>query len=348
MRRIMAIYDPDEDYAYRFAEIINRRERMPFEVIAFPSLESLERYAKENNVAVLMAGGKADHSRVRAIRAEKRVWLEDGRSLAKDADSMSIYKYQSSDSIIREVMSEYCDSEEITSEDGIRGKAEILGVYSPAETGLRDAFAVTLGRIFSQRTPSLYISLEEFSGMGILTGDEFREDLSDLLYYYGAGSYSNVRLGSIVHSLNGLDFVPPVRCPSDLDLSSEGIIPGLIGTIASESTYRKIILDLGRCRKVTPKILAMCAKVYMPLAKNGLSGAKMGEFEEYLKNTGDSSILDRVQKVYPPTELPSVSRGYFDQLLWGPMGRYIRGLVMGGTYEEEENRGSGYAGECAG
>ena len=47
MGRVMAVYDVDPFYADRFADTVNQREKLPFTVMAFTTLERLKTYAKE-------------------------------------------------------------------------------------------------------------------------------------------------------------------------------------------------------------------------------------------------------------------------------------------------------------
>ena len=48
MGRVMAVYDVDPFYADRFADTVNQREKLPFTVMAFTTLERLKTYAKEH------------------------------------------------------------------------------------------------------------------------------------------------------------------------------------------------------------------------------------------------------------------------------------------------------------
>ena len=44
MKKVMAVYDTDPFYAERFADFINRREKIPMAVMAFTSMERLKKY----------------------------------------------------------------------------------------------------------------------------------------------------------------------------------------------------------------------------------------------------------------------------------------------------------------
>ena len=54
MKQIMAVYDVDPLYAARLAEVIGRKERTPFEAVAFSSLEKLREFAASHPVSLLL------------------------------------------------------------------------------------------------------------------------------------------------------------------------------------------------------------------------------------------------------------------------------------------------------
>ena len=54
MKHILAVYDVDPVYAARFAEVVNQKEKIPFEVVAFSSIERLRAFAAEHPVKLLL------------------------------------------------------------------------------------------------------------------------------------------------------------------------------------------------------------------------------------------------------------------------------------------------------
>ena len=62
MKHILAVYDVDPVYAARFAEVVNQKEKIPFEVVAFSSIERLRAFAAEHPVKLLLLGEKRSPS----------------------------------------------------------------------------------------------------------------------------------------------------------------------------------------------------------------------------------------------------------------------------------------------
>lgn len=246
MRHIMAIYDVDPLYAARFADVVNQTEKIPFDVLAFSSFDKLKKFAKENPVELLLISSAVSREEAEELGAGEVICLADGETLQADMEYPSIYKYQSSGNIIREVMACYCEkSAEAVPGTAMRAAAKILGVYSPVGRCLKTSLAITMGQLLAQESRTLYLNLEECSGLSILTKTEYKEDLADLLYFFSQGNYNLLRLNSVVHSLDALDYVPPVRYPEDLADTDAGQVEGLIETIAGEGGYENVILDIG-------------------------------------------------------------------------------------------------------
>lgn len=328
MKRILAVYDSDEVYAERFVREVNRKTHIPFEAVAFQSMDGLAKFAKSHKVEVLMVDSGTDRRAVREIGAEKTVFIADGRSAAGDEDVFCIYKYQSSANIIREVLNRYSDGEKYPPREGVRIMARIYGVFSPVGKCGKTSLAVTLGHVLAEEQPTLLLNLEEFSGFRVLSGEEYEGDLSDLLYYSSSGGYSSSRLAAIVHTMNGLDYVPPVHFPEDLDFSRADALPGLIRKIAAESAYRNIVIDVGKTRKMTVPILECCNVIFMPERRDAVSQAKIAEFDRYLAESGNRQVAEKIRKITIPRVKCSGGQGYFDYLLWNGMGKFARGLLL--------------------
>lgn len=327
MKHILAVYDVDSVYAARFAEVVNQKEKIPFEVVAFSSVEKLKAFAAEHPIKLLLLGEGVSAEEKDSINAEKVILLTDNDANAYGQAVPCVYKYQSSDAVVRDVMTWYGDSQGEFRELTGRGLAKILGVYSPIGRCLKTSFALTLGKLLAQEERVLYLNLEEFSGLSVLMKEEYKSDLSDLLYFYTGGSYNSLRLNSVVHTMGELDYVPPVRYPEDLDQAGEEAIEGLIRKIAEESTYDTVVVDIGSGRRTALAIMKLCRIVYMPIREDPVSMAKLEELENYLTQTGNGRLNERIKRLKLPYHGSFGRNDYIDQLLWGELGDYVRQIL---------------------
>ncbi len=340
MKRIMAVYDVDPFYADRFAEFANEREMTPFTAVAFASLEKLRDFAGLQPVEVLLVGSDVPEEELSGIKAGQVIRLsEDGRQLRREPGGAGgnrlsekgnavIYKYQSSDAVLREVMACYQvgSEQERLSLSGLSSR--VIGVYSPVGRCGKTGFSVTLGQILARDKKVLYLNLEEHSGLSVLMGTTYKESLSDLIYYYRQGEYSRVRLGTVLHSLGSLDYVPPAAYAEDLAEIKGEELAGLVAAIAGDGLYDEIVLDIGHLGRGIEPVLELCRTIYVVVKEDCVSAAKVGEWREYLEKSGQDKLWGRVRQLRLPTpknvKQPDT---YFEQLLWGELGYFVQKLL---------------------
>lgn len=330
MNRIMAVYDVDPFYADRFADFANQKERIPFMVMAFTSLEKLKAYAKDHEIEILLISSSVDSEMYSQVKAALTVILADGEVVQVKESYPSIYKYQSTDCILREVMACYGEKPVEAQLRLVGSKSTVIGIYSPVGRCLKTSFALAMGQLISKDSRVLYLNLEEYSGFSRLTGESYKGDLSDVLYVFRQGSYHWMKLSSYVYTWGNLDYIPSVRYPEDLCQISSEEMAELIGRMAQESSYETIIVDLGQFGKNVVEILEACDVVYMPVKEDCISVAKLEEFLEYLEISKREYIKDKIQKLKLPYHNSFGRRDtYMEQLLWGELGDYVRQLLKG-------------------
>lgn len=331
----MAVYDLDLFYARRFADVMNQKENIPFAVMAFTSLERLRQYAGGHSIEILLVSSQVNRDEICDLGIGQVITLTEGEKKEGDKDYPSVYKYQSSSDIIREVMACYSAGDE---PDGTehRRTASVIGVYSPVGRCLKTSFALTLGQLMAADRRVLYVTLEDYSGLASMTGEEYKSDFSDILYYFSQGNLNFMRLSGIVHSIGNMDYIPPARYPEDLAHIPAEQMAELIRKLAADCGYEIIILDVGNYGHQAAPILSVCQIVYMPVKEDGISSAKIREFEAYAERTGNSGMLDKVKKLKLPYHRGFGRReNYIEQLLWSELGDYVRKLMRGSREEME-------------
>ena len=281
MRKIMAVWDANPLYAERLADFANERGRIPFRAVAFASAERLKEYAGKHSVEILLAGWEVPQEELKEIRARQIIYLGEERR-ADPSRLPSVYKYQNSDRLMREVMACYegAEGEESVS---IAGRGRIIGVYSPVGRCRKTALALTLAQVWREEERTLFVTLEDCSGLQEMTGEAYGECLSDLLYRYRHGGSCWERIGAFVYTWGNVDYIPPARYPEDLEGVSGVELAGFLEDMAAESGYGVIVVDVGQMGRQAAEILESCDAVYMPVLEDWVSRAKVKEFETYLE-----------------------------------------------------------------
>lgn len=329
-KSILAICDVEKSYAYHFMEYINQKRSIPFEIQAFTNTGSLLEYASREEVDILLISDKAMCSQVKELSIENIVILSEGVHDPKLDQYPSVYKYQSSDQVIREVMACY-GQEVLEAQPSAAGRRmELIGVYSPLGRSLKTSFALALGQVLARNRAALYINMEEFSGFEALFQKNFKHTLSDLLYYIRQeNSHVAYQLPSMVETVNNLDFVPPVATPVDIWGTSLEQWEQLLDALVRHSTYEVVVLDMGQGVQEWYRLLNRCRKVYMPVLSDFISQGKIMQFEKLLRMWKQEELLDKIQKVKPPFYGSlGDGAGYVEQLAWSQLGDYVKSLLQ--------------------
>lgn len=327
---ILAIYDLDDSYANSLMKYISDKEGMPFKTIAFTEKDALIHYMESNHIDLLLISSMAMEECFAEKDIGKIILLSPGDIFSEYIGYSSIYKFQSSENIIREVLDYYVD---VYKENGSvpmnLGRTEVIGVYSPIGRVGKTTFALTLGQILAANYSTLYINLEEFAAFEGLMEKTYPSDLSDLLYYYRQYPESlHIKLKAIVENYNGLDYIPPLTFSEDLRQMKGKEWISFIERINSFGIYDKVILDISSMLEDPLYLLEHCDQIYMPTASSGMSIMKLQAFETFLLKNGKEELLEKIQKV-PMPELYSNEQGerYLEEQLWGNLGDMVRQML---------------------
>ena len=98
MEKVMAVYDVDPVYARRFADVVNQKEKVPFEVIPFTTLEALKEYVKKHSVEILLISDSMPRELIEGLKVNSVVALAEGETVNSSDSYPSVYKYQAAPS----------------------------------------------------------------------------------------------------------------------------------------------------------------------------------------------------------------------------------------------------------
>ena len=329
----MAVYDVDREYAQRFADVVNQKEKVPFTVVPFTSLELLREFSEKHRIEILLISDAVPKEETEGIEAGSVVTLAEGEVVSvSEGGYPSVYKYQSADSVIREVMARYCDQPEKDMFVVLGQRARVIGIYSPVGRCFKTSMALLLGQQLAREGKTIYVGFEEFSGLQRLVGGEHRNDLSDVLYFLRQNAFNVMRLRSLVYTWKDMDYIAPVRYPEDLEQMTGEEAARLIGRLAEDCGYEYVVVDVGRPGRNLIPILECCDVIYMPVKDDEVSAAKLEEFTRYMEAAGRQETAERIQRLKLPFH-GSLKRGggYLEQLLWSDLGDYVRKLLKGAS-----------------
>ena len=321
---ILSVFDLEADYVQAFADYLNKKHQVSFDVHAFTSGESLAEFAGKHRIELLIVSAGAFSREIRAIDTGKTVVLSDGSEVPEGYDC--VYKYQAISHVLQEVMAVYSDAEKKHAVSPVlKNKALIYGVYSPLGRCGKTSFALALGQELARKSPTLYLNLEGCSGFEGLTGQTFSRCLSDLLYYARQGDEGFIhRVNVMIHTVERLDYIPPVRMEDDIRQAQWKDLEYLISELTRHSAYEILVIDFGRDLQDPWPLMETCAAIFLPVLEDIVSQCKLAQFErtaeENFALTAERFV--RVKVPEPRSYLPADN--YISQLLWNEVGDCAR------------------------
>lgn len=329
-KSIFAICDLEVDYAHNFMDYLNCKRSIPFEIQAFTSVEHLIKFAGKERIEILLISDKAMCSRVKELDVGQIMILSEGVHPPELDQYPSVYKYQSSDYVIREVMACYgADRENPELAPVPKRNMEILGVYSPVGRCLKTSFALALGQILARDKAVLYLNLEEYAGFETLFRKQYEHTLSDVMYFVRQKNKNLIhKISGMLESVGNLDYIPPAENPEDVRSASWEEWNYLLDTLARNSAYETVVLDLGNGVDGLFRILGRCSRIFMPVLGDVMSRAKLAQAERLLKTWNMPEIQDRIERLkLPYYAAAGDGSNYVEQLVWSELGDYVRSLL---------------------
>ena len=331
MKKLMAVYDADTRYAERLSDYVNRKEKGVFTAQAFTSKEKLAEYAKKHEIDVLLSGERTDSGDISGIPSAQKIYMSEETEKQMDSGK-EIYKFQSGDDIIREVMAAYCELPGV--KEGNPGlfseEKKMIGVYSPVGRCGKTSLALAIGQVLAREEKVLFVTLDTFTGFGGLMDEKWKRDMSDLIYYYKQGRFHTLRMNTVIYYLGDMAWIPPIRFPDDYNQVSAEEMADMLLKMLQEGGYSTMVLDIGNYGRQVIPLLDICSVIYMPMKEDIISRSKLAEFEDYTKESGDQKLIGKVQKIHVPLVTGVRHKEHFPQeLLWGDLGDFVRGMLKG-------------------
>lgn len=337
MKKILAVFDEDYDYAERLTDYLNQKKKLPFHVVQFTNEDALKSYAKEHIISVLLISPVSMREEMRQWNIESVVYLTDMEGMNELDSCRAVYKYQSAENVVRELSACYdalCPPGKL---DAVwKGDCKILGIYAPYGGSRKTTFALLLGLILAERYRVLYLNMEGFSGFTRLFQKDFTYDLSDVLYYGSKERWLD-RKDQFIQEYKGMKWIAPVCYPEDRDYltgeNTEKILKGLLEC----KEYDRIVVDIADHFFFASAILDLCHEIYMPIKEDVISRWKLQEFDDWLERSGRRGMEEKIRRLKLP-QVPMLKKTdhYLEQLMYGEMADYVRRLAEGADDEELE------------
>lgn len=307
--KVLAICDTEKQYAWRLMEVLCEKKQFGFQVHAFSEIGQLEQFAQRTQIEILLIAGRSMSEEITHMNIGKILLLSDGEIYEEFSDYESIYKYQSAEHIMKEILCHYAEyARPVAGMFYGKKNFEVHGVYSPIGRCGKSVLARSLAVAFGKKKKTLLLDLQSFSARKEQWGEEELWDLADMIYFLRQGKKTFLyKLNSIVQKEGVYDAILPMKVPADLRSVTVAEWSELLEKLAVDSDYQVVIIDFGQDVSGIFQLLSQCTKLYMPILSDTESKRKLENFELSLKSENLKKVMESVQKISLPSGVERIN-----------------------------------------
>ena len=271
MKKTVAIYDRDHNYARRLAETLSRRENSDFAGISFTTPERLMEYERNHPIDMILVHETALSSAESAACPVVVGLSEERDREAAEPGESRIYKYQSADRLVRELSAAYCTAHPARPVPAGDAETRIWGLCSVFPGLPVSCLGMALAESLAEKGSTLYLRLGRDRGLFSCLGlEESEKDISDVFYYCRQRELDRIRLQSLTVRWRGADFIRPFAFPEDLEGRS-GQEAGEVLESLRRCGYERIVCEIGPEFPVLQPILQQCDRILLLSGTDSLS-----------------------------------------------------------------------------
>lgn len=312
---------------------LKAKTSLPFELMLFTDKGSLVEYLGNGEGQILITGDdeiikKASQNKnLKIVRLSEEL-PED--MMAESAEYHPVFKYQSTENIIREVTAYCVGGADYINPCAIRcKKGYIVGVYSPVGRCYKTTFALAVANVLGKQGKTLYVNLEEYSGLSEDMLKASKGSLSELLYMYRRGSGGwRMRFNEIAGTLGRFDYIPPAVCPEDVsDVMTEEWVT-FLDDMLERTEYEFLVVDVGTLIRQPENLLEIMNVIYMPVMEDVISQRKIKGFYDNMKRIGKGIFTENIEKITIP-KVKELEKGEYsiEQIEWSALGSFARKVI---------------------
>ena len=325
MNQILAVCDSEIAYAYQLVDYLTNKKNFPFQVQLFTSEKTLLEYSLHHPIAVALISQKDYQQQKLELSIDHILILRE--NFEDDiSDLNTIYKYQSMEVIIKELLEWVAKKGTLTRVISDGKNMKLIGIYSPIGKCFKTSFSIVLGQLLSKKHKVLYINMESYSGLEKLLQKDFKTDMAELIYHLQNSKEKFIyHMGSMTGRIGELDLLPPFYSFLDFISVSKDEWFQLFQEIEKGTDYEYIILDLSDAIQGLYDILRLCDMVYTLGREDGFSLAKIEQYENILKKSNYEDIWKKT-KCYTIPEINNLPYS-LSQLIYSELAEYVKDCI---------------------
>ena len=266
---VCVIYDPDERYAKRLMGIINDDKDIPYKARMFTRKEEFNKYIAGNDTDVLMVNEecytyeiqkKSNNNVIVLCEEEKEARRINDR---KKEGHTGVCKYQPAYQLLGTISKKHTETEQNEKEKSFK----CIGVYG-FNSSLRVMLALVISAAFSRKGKTLFINLDEFSGIEHIMGSDESRNLSDALYMFKQA---------------GMQY-------------TDGISRS-INAAAYNGQYMYVVINISEGITRPWKLMEKCDVTYIADSGEYIEGCRFDNLKRYLIENDMEQVADSIMRI---------------------------------------------------
>ncbi len=301
MRKTIALYDPDAIYAARFMEYFRNKQEFEWDVTAFTKTEMLIAYLQVHNLEILLAGSEEMIETLPANKVQSCYLLTEERQ-EDCSEQTGIFRYQSVDRIMEQVLTDYRKRQEEISAVINPKRMNIITVISPVPDGQDAALAWSMGFSLARQRKVLLLPLELFTLKQLEFIDPASQGLSEFIYYLKENSNILTKFKELLNYSNNLAFLAGASHGFDLLSLNKEDIYRWITMLRTNTDYHTVIFYLSFYHEAEIELLKYSDHVVIIKGQRPYEYEIYREWERQMDCIGIDLLQQKIKSIYRSTE----------------------------------------------
>ena len=299
---ICVIYDDDESYAKRLMGIINDSKDIPYRAKVFTKEEEFNRYILANKTDVLMVNEEQytygiNHEDIKTDDNSVIVLCEDEKEAGiindkKEKGLIGVCKYQPAYQLLGSITRQRPDRTQ-----RVEDITRYIGVYGFNST-LRVTLAMVIAAAYSKKGRTLFINLDEFSGIEHIMMSDGCSNLSDVFYMFKQA---------------GEHFTQQIR---ECIKGSVAFVPSVVG----------LIIAISEGINKPWSIMGRCSNVYISDSGDYIENCRFNNLKRYFIESGKEAIVDRMMRINLKMK-DTMDEGFLKRIMYTDAYGYVSSLL---------------------
>lgn len=268
-------------------EYLNRKESFLLKAHSFTNEESFREALARYDIEILLISESISIEDWDKRQIKNIIILSEGGLTKEGNEYPCLYKYQSGENFIKDMLSFCLNDEDTAAEAAYRvdiHNTRVWSVFSPCGGTGVTGLAYYLGQYLGKSHTVLLSNWEMFPGNYTDGKDNEKGGLEEIMYYLqqGRGGIA-LKLKLITERLGRLDYLKPIEHYKVLGEIGTGEAEQFINSLCRHGGYDELILDIGYFGEGIIRLLALSNYILVPKASGQTAEDKISRMFHYIE-----------------------------------------------------------------